>query len=62
MSSASHEDVLLITSKFTSFYRTEILNIFINNMQKANATLIAYLDDMVKSNLDVFNIFQETHI
>ena len=31
-------------------------------MQKTNATLIAYLDDLVKFNLDVFNIFQETHI
>ena len=31
-------------------------------MQKTNATLIAYLDDMVKFNLDVLNLFQEKHI
>ena len=62
MSSASNEDVLSIISKFMSFYSTEILNIYIINMQKTNATLIAYLDDMVKFNLDVLNLFQEKHI
>ena len=29
-------------------------------MQKTNATLIAYLDDMVQFNIDVLNLFQET--
>ena len=59
MSSASNEDVLSIISKFMSFYSTEILNIYIINMQKTNATLIAFLDDMVKFNLDVLNSFQK---
>ena len=64
MSSASNEDVLSIISKFMSFYSTEILNIYIINMQKTNATLITYLDDLVKFNLDVLNLnsFQEKHI
>ena len=59
MSSASNEYVLFIISKVMSFYSTEILNIYIINMQKNNATLITYLDDMVKFNLDVLNLFQE---
>ena len=59
MSSASNEYVLSIISKVMSFYSTEILNIYIINMQKNNATLITYLDYMVKFNLDVLNLFQE---